>query len=154
MPVWMTLVAIILSIPLMLVGLRVLGETNWGPISALSNMMQAVFGVIAPGQVLPNMVASGVTGTIASESEGLMQVYRTGEMMGSKPRFLTYTHGPSYGDPLLFYLVLSFSARSVGGALTGSEEGRETMVAPLDQLPPLKWTSQRAAIEALRASMR
>jgi uncharacterized oligopeptide transporter (OPT) family protein len=36
------------------------------------------------------MVASGVTGTIASESEGLMQVYRTGEMMGSKPRFLTY----------------------------------------------------------------
>ncbi len=90
MPVWLTLTAIVLSLPLMLVGLRVFGETNWGPISALSNMMQAVFGVIAPGQVLPNMVASGVTGTIASESEGLMQVYRTGEMMGSKPRYLTY----------------------------------------------------------------
>jgi uncharacterized oligopeptide transporter (OPT) family protein len=90
MPVYLTLAAIVLSLPLMLVGLRVFGETNWGPISALSNMMQAVFGVIAPGQVLPNMVASGVTGTIASESEGLMQVYRTGEMMGSKPRFLTY----------------------------------------------------------------
>ena len=88
--VWMTLAAIVLSLPLMLVGLRVFGETNWGPISALSNMMQAVFGVIAPGHVLTNMVASGVTGTIASESEGLMQVYRTGEMMGSKPRFLTY----------------------------------------------------------------
>ncbi len=40
MPVWMTLAAIVLSVPLMLVGLRVLGETNWGPISALSNMMQ------------------------------------------------------------------------------------------------------------------
>ena len=90
MPVWLTVAAIVLSLPLMLVGLRVFGETNWGPISALSNMMQAVFGVIAPGQVLPNMVASGVTGTIAAESEGLMQVYRTGEMMGSKPRFLTY----------------------------------------------------------------
>jgi uncharacterized oligopeptide transporter (OPT) family protein len=88
--VWLTLAAIVLSIPLMLVGLRVFGETNWGPISALSNMMQAVFGLIAPGQVLPNMIASGVTGTIASESEGLMQVYRTGEMMGSKPRYLTY----------------------------------------------------------------
>jgi uncharacterized oligopeptide transporter (OPT) family protein len=90
MPVWMAVTAIVLSLPLMLVGLRVFGETNWGPISALSNMMQAVFGVLAPGHVLPNMVASGVTGTIASESEGLMQVYRTGEMMGSKPRFLTY----------------------------------------------------------------
>ena len=91
MPVWMAIAAILLSLPLMLVGLRVFGETNWGPISALSNMMQAVFGVLAPGHVLPNMVASGVTGTIASESEGLMQVYRTGEMMGSKPRLLTYS---------------------------------------------------------------
>jgi len=90
MPVWLTLTAIVLSLPLMLVGLRVFGETNWGPISALSNMMQAVFGVIAPGHVMANMVASGVTGTIASESEGLMQVYRTGEMMNSKPRYLTY----------------------------------------------------------------
>jgi uncharacterized oligopeptide transporter (OPT) family protein len=56
----------------------------------MSNMMQAVFGVLAPGHVLPNMVASGVTGTIAAESEGLMQAFRTGEMMGSKPRYLTY----------------------------------------------------------------
>jgi uncharacterized oligopeptide transporter (OPT) family protein len=90
MPVWMTLAAIVLSLPLMLVGLRVFGETNWGPISAMSNMMQAVFGLLAPGHIMANMVASGVTGTIASESEGLMQVYRTGEMMGSKPRYLTY----------------------------------------------------------------
>lgn len=68
----------------------------------------------------------------------------------AEPRFLTYTHGPSYGDPRLFYLVLSFVARSVGGELTGSDEGRETQVVPLDRLPPLKWTSQQAAVEALR----
>ena len=68
----------------------------------------------------------------------------------AEPRFLTYTHSPSYGDPRLFYLVLSFSARSVGGTLTGSDEGRETMVTPLAELPPLKWSSQQAAIEALR----
>src|SRR4029077_12896029 len=41
--IWMTVVAILLSVPMMLVGLRVLGETNWGPISALSNMMQGIF---------------------------------------------------------------------------------------------------------------
>jgi ADP-ribose pyrophosphatase YjhB (NUDIX family) len=68
----------------------------------------------------------------------------------AEPRFLTYTHSRSYGDPLLFYLVLSFSARSVGGSLTGSEEGEETMVVPLDELPPLKWSSQQDAIDALR----
>ena len=69
------------------------------------------------------------------------------------PRFLTYTYGPSYGDPRLFYLVLSFSARSVGGALTGSDEGRATRVVPLDELPPLKWSSQQAAVDLLRAQL-
>lgn len=90
-PVWMTLVAILLSVPLMLVGLRVLGETNWGPISALSNMMQAIFGVLVPGNVAANMVASGVTGSVATQSEGLMQDYKTGHIIGSTPRYLTYT---------------------------------------------------------------
>ncbi len=90
MPVWMTLVAVVLSIPLMLVGLRVLGETNWGPISALSNMMQAIFGVVAPGMIGPNMVSSGVTGSIATQSEGLMQDFKAGVLIGSTPRFLTY----------------------------------------------------------------
>jgi len=90
MSVWMTLLAVVFTIPLMLVAIRVLGETNWGPISALSNMMQAVFGVIAPHQVMPNMVASGVTGSVASESDGLMQCYKTGHLIGSTPRYLTY----------------------------------------------------------------
>jgi ADP-ribose pyrophosphatase YjhB (NUDIX family) len=72
----------------------------------------------------------------------------------AEPRFLTYSHGPSYGDPRLFYLVLAYAARSVGGALTGSDEGRETMVLPLDEVPPLKWTSQQAAIDVLRAEAR
>src|SRR5579859_2996190 len=51
LPFWMSAVAIVLSIPLMLVGLRALGETNWGPIGALSNLMQALFAGIAPGKI-------------------------------------------------------------------------------------------------------
>ncbi|MDZ4773456.1 MAG: OPT family oligopeptide transporter [Planctomycetota bacterium] len=85
-----SLLALVFSLPLMLVGLRVLGETNWGPISALSNVMQGVFGAIAPGNVQANMVASGLTGTIVANSEGLIQSYKTGHMIGSKPRYLTY----------------------------------------------------------------
>ncbi len=88
--VWITVAAIVLSLPLALVGLRVLGETNWGPISALSNMMQGVFALLAPGNVPANMVASGTTGTIAIESEAIMQDYKAGEMVGSSPRLLTY----------------------------------------------------------------
>jgi uncharacterized oligopeptide transporter (OPT) family protein len=89
MPVWMTLLAIVMSVPLMLVGLRVLGETNWGPISALSNMMQGLFAAIAPGNVAANMVASGTTGTIATSSEAIMQDYKCGDVIGTKPRSLT-----------------------------------------------------------------
>jgi uncharacterized oligopeptide transporter (OPT) family protein len=89
-PLWITATAILLSAPLALVGLRVLGETNWGPISALSNMMQGVFALLAPGNVSANMVASGTTGTIAIESEAIMQDYKAGDMVGSSPRYLTY----------------------------------------------------------------
>lgn len=89
MPVWMTVAAIVLSLPLMLVGLRVLGETNWGPISAVSNMMQGVFAALAPGNIAANMVASGTTGTIAESSQAIMQDYKCGHIIGSKPRNIT-----------------------------------------------------------------
>jgi uncharacterized oligopeptide transporter (OPT) family protein len=89
-PVWITAAAVVLSLPLALVGLRVLGETNWGPISALSHAMQGMFALLVPGNIPANMVASGTTGTIAIESEAIMQDYKAGDMIGSSPRYLTY----------------------------------------------------------------
>jgi putative OPT family oligopeptide transporter len=91
LPVWLTLIAVILSVPLMLVGLRVLGETNWGPISQLTNVMQTVFAMLAPGDLKANLSASGTTGTIAVQSEAIMQDYKCGHIIGSTPRFLTYS---------------------------------------------------------------
>lgn len=88
-PIWLSFIAIVLSLPLMLVALRVLGETNWGPISALSNMMQAIFAFISPGNVPVNLSSSGLTGTIAVTSEGLMQDFKAGQLIGSNPRSLT-----------------------------------------------------------------
>jgi uncharacterized oligopeptide transporter (OPT) family protein len=86
---WVTGLAVLLSLPLMLVGLRVLGETNWGPISQMTNMMQVIFGAIAPGNLTINMVSSGTTGTIAVESEALIQDYKAGYMIGSSPKNMT-----------------------------------------------------------------
>jgi putative OPT family oligopeptide transporter len=88
-PVYLSFIAIVLSLPLMLVGLRVLGETNWGPISAMSNMMQAIFAFISPGNVPVNMSSSGLTGTIAVTSEALMQDFKAGQLLRSNPRSLT-----------------------------------------------------------------
>ena len=89
-PVWHSVLAILLALPLGLVALRVLGETNWGPISTMTNVMQAMFAAIAPGDLRANMVSSGITGAVAVESEGLMQDFRAGQMIGSTPRILTY----------------------------------------------------------------
>jgi uncharacterized oligopeptide transporter (OPT) family protein len=89
-PVWQSVLAILLSLPLMLVALRVLGETNWGPISTMTNVMQAMFGAIAPGDMRATVVSSGITGSVAAESEGLMQDYKAGHMIGSTPRVLTW----------------------------------------------------------------
>lgn len=89
-PVWHSIIAIALSLPLALVALRVLGETNWGPISTMVNLVQAIFGGIAPGSLRASMVSSGITGAVSAESEGLMQDFRAGHMIGSTPRILTY----------------------------------------------------------------
>ena len=89
-PVWHSVLAILLSIPLALVALRVLGETNWGPISTMTNLMQALFGAIAPGNLRASMVSSGIAGSVAAESEGLIQDYKAGDMIGSTPKYMTY----------------------------------------------------------------
>jgi uncharacterized oligopeptide transporter (OPT) family protein len=85
-PYWLTAVSIVLSIPLMLVGIRVLGETNWAPISALANLMQAVFAALQPGHIPVNMIGSGMSGTVAGQGEHLMQCYRSGRIVGSSVR--------------------------------------------------------------------
>ncbi len=90
-PIWTTIIAAALSVPLMLVGLRVLGETNWGPISQLTNMMQVIFAALRPHNITANLAASGTTGTIATQSEAIMQDYKCGHIIGSTPRFLTYS---------------------------------------------------------------
>ncbi|ACG75419.1 oligopeptide transporters, OPT superfamily [Anaeromyxobacter sp. K] len=88
-PIWLSLVSVGLSLILMLVGIRVLGETNWAPISAMANVMQAVFAVLAPGHVPINMVGSGMSGSVAANGEHLMQDYRAGKIVGSTNRNLT-----------------------------------------------------------------
>jgi uncharacterized oligopeptide transporter (OPT) family protein len=98
LPIWMTLVATVFSIPLMLVGLRALGETNWGPISSLSNLMQGLFAAIAPGNINANILGNGTTGTIASTSEALMQDYKAGYIIGSTPRAMTIAQ--LFGTPI------------------------------------------------------
>ncbi|MCL2012028.1 MAG: OPT/YSL family transporter [Cystobacterineae bacterium] len=87
---WESALAIGISILLMLVGTRVLGETNWAPISVMANLVQALFAFFSPHSIATNMVASGMSGSIAGGGEHLMQDYRAGKIVGSNNRSLTF----------------------------------------------------------------
>jgi len=147
LPVWISVVSILLSIPLMLVGLRALGETNWGPIGALSNLTQALFAGLAPGSLVANVVPSGTTGTVASTSEGLMQDYRAGYIIGSTPRsmFIAQIIGAPIGAAALaFTYPLLVKAYGLIGdhaqlAAPGSRRTAafaQLLAAGIDKLPP------------------
>lgn len=115
---WWTACAILLSVPLMLVGLRVLGETNWGPISQLTNVMQATFAFLVPGNLTSNLAASGTTGTVAVQSEAIMQDYKAGHIIGSTPRYLTYSQliaAPIGAAAVAFAYPLLKDTYGVGG---------------------------------------
>jgi OPT family oligopeptide transporter len=85
-----TIVAVLCSLPLILVGIRVLGETNNGPISVMMNGLQAVFAVFWSGSVGHNLIAAGMAGTCNAQGQGTIQDYKTGQLVGSTPRVLTW----------------------------------------------------------------
>lgn len=86
---WMTFVSVIISFVLVLVGVRVLGETNLGPVSAMANAAQAGFRILS-SHIGFNLIAAGMAGDINAQGEGTMQIFRTGRILGSTPRILTW----------------------------------------------------------------
>jgi uncharacterized oligopeptide transporter (OPT) family protein len=131
LPVWLTLVSAALSVPLMLVGLRVLGETNWGPISQLTNMMQAVFAGLVPGNLQANLAASGTTGTIAVQSEAIMQDYKAGHIIGSTPRYLTYSQLMAAPIGALAVALVYPLLRGTYGVGSQVVEGQQPLTSPI-----------------------
>ncbi len=85
-----TALAVACSLPLILVGVRVLGETNNGPISVMMNGLQAVFAVFWPGHSGHNLIAAGMAGSCNAQGQGTIQDYKTGKIIGSTPRVLTW----------------------------------------------------------------
>src|SRR5205809_1076223 len=88
----LTVAAIVLSIPLMLVGIRVLGETNWGPISALTNMKQGIFAALA--RILSEGVKALPTGALQALLVGVaVGVLLT--FLESNPRWRKWVPSPT-----------------------------------------------------------
>lgn len=87
LPIRMTFAGVAMGFPLVLVGVRVLGQTNIGPVSVMANALQAAFRLVSPA-IGFNLVSAGTAGCINAQGEGTMQDYKTGQLLGSNPRTL------------------------------------------------------------------
>lgn len=85
-PWWMSLIAIALSSILAMIAVRSTGETDINPIGGMGKVTQLVFGVVAPGSKVINLMAAGISGAGASQSGDMMHDLKTGHLLGASPR--------------------------------------------------------------------
>jgi OPT family oligopeptide transporter len=125
MPIWQTVVAVLLSFALALVACRVTGETDTTPIGAMGKITQLTFGAIAPakisGDVLAmnvNLMAANITAGAAGSSAALMTDLKSGYLLGAHPfkQFLAQFSGIFVGTvvTVLCFRVLVPDAAALG----------------------------------------
>ncbi len=93
MPVWQSVLAVLLSFGLALVACRVTGETDTTPVGAMGKIMQLTFGAIHPAKVAGdtvamnvNLMAANITAGAAGSSADLLTDLKSGYLLGANPR--------------------------------------------------------------------
>ncbi|KAJ2817258.1 OPT super [Coemansia furcata] len=85
-PMYDTLIAVVLALPLAVLGVRALGETDLNPVSGIGKVSQVVFAGIMPGNLVGNLVAGGIAEAGAQQAGDLMQDLKTGHLLNASPR--------------------------------------------------------------------
>ncbi len=83
---WMAILAVVMSFFLAIVSCRATGETDITPVGAMGKITQLMYGVIAPGNMVTNLMTANVTGGAATSSGDLLQALRCGYNVGASPR--------------------------------------------------------------------
>lgn len=108
---WMGFVAIALSFVLSLVAARATGETDTTPVGAMGKITQLTYGILAPSNMVTNLMTASVTAGIAGSAADLCTVQKTGYLLGANPRklFLAILIGIFAGTLVIvpaFYLII------------------------------------------------
>ncbi|KND94291.1 putative oligopeptide transporter [Tolypocladium ophioglossoides CBS 100239] len=89
-PLYATLIAVLMALVLSIMGVRALGETDLNPVSGISNLAQLFFAFIIPqsnkSSVLINLVAGAISEAGALQAGDLMQDLKTGHLLGASPK--------------------------------------------------------------------
>ncbi|KAI6249362.1 hypothetical protein HI914_02846 [Erysiphe necator] len=88
-PIYATVLAIVMALLLSIMGVRALGETDLNPVSGISKLAQLLFAIIIPSSnknsVLINLIAGAISEAGALQAGDLMQDLKTGELIGAAP---------------------------------------------------------------------
>jgi OPT family oligopeptide transporter len=100
-PIYMTLLAVVVAMFLSILGVRALGESDLNPVSGIGKISQIIFAAVMPHAIVPNLIAGGIAEAGAQQAGDLMQDLKTGHLIGASPK------AQFYGQ-LLGSLVSSF----------------------------------------------
>jgi OPT family oligopeptide transporter len=78
--------AVALAFVLSAVASRTTGETDLTPMGAMGKIAQLTFGVLAPANIVTNLMTAGVTANAAAGSADLLTDLKSGYLLGANPR--------------------------------------------------------------------
>ncbi len=118
MPIWQSVVAVLITFFLALVACRVTGETDTTPTGSMGKITQLIFGGLSPGNVNVNLMSANITAGAAIASADLLSDLKSGYLLGANPRrqFLAQFCGIFTGTAVtvLAYQVLVPTASVLG----------------------------------------
>lgn len=84
--IWMGILAVLLTFFLSLVACRATGESDITPVGAMGKITQLLFGVVAPSNIVTNLMTASVTAGAAGSSADLLIDLKSGYLLGANPR--------------------------------------------------------------------
>jgi uncharacterized oligopeptide transporter (OPT) family protein len=126
---WTAVLGVLVTFLLAIVAARVSGETNITPVGAMGKVTQLMFGVIAPSQPAPNLMAANVTGGAASQCADLLHDMKCGWLLGASPRLQS----------------LAQICGALAGAMAGSFVYLVLFPNPSEQLMSNEWPAPAVA---------
>ena len=93
-PVYLTIFAIVLSVPLSIMGVRALGETDLNPVSGISKLTQLVFALVTPASspngIIINLIAGAISEAGALQAGDMLQDIKAGHLLNASPKAQFY----------------------------------------------------------------
>jgi OPT oligopeptide transporter protein len=80
----------LLAMLVAVLAVRALGETDLNPVSGIGKLTQLSFAVLAPGQVLPNLIAGAISEAAAMQAGDMMQDFKTAHLLGALSFLLSF----------------------------------------------------------------